>query len=298
MLSPIRHRFVAIDEGLGTLLHIDESDPSRDWIVPIGQPQARDLQLVGGNRILVGHHHGYTEYDLCTGTPVSTFAELEGVTSVRRQEDGSTLIAGVNLAGNPGVSVLTIDVGYHIRHRAAFPGDYVRLVRQTTSGTFLMCCNDRIREGSPEGGYLREFSVDGFYHAWKAVGLANGHLLVSAGYGAFLVELDKTGKVVRRWGGKDAVPDRVNPLFYAMLQLLYNGHVVVANWQGHGPGHGGSGIQLLEFDTSGAIVWQWSDPERISSLQGLVVLDGLDTSLLHDERNGSMQPLASSSSAR
>jgi hypothetical protein len=76
-----------------------------------------------------------------------------------------------------------------------------------------------------------------------------------------------------------------------MFQLLPNGHIVLANWQGHGEGFGESGVQMLEFDTGGEIVWQWSDSTRISSLQGVLVLDGLDTNLLHDEREGIMSPL-------
>ena len=48
----------------------------------------------------------------------------------------------------------------------------------------------------------------------------------------------------------------------------------------------------MEFDQAGAIAWQWSDATRISSLQGVLVLDGLDRALLHDERNGVMAPLA------
>jgi len=34
----------------------------------------------------------------------------------------------------------------------------------------------------------------------------------------------------------------------------------------------------------------WSKPDLISSLQGVLVLDGLDTSKLHDERSGVMAP--------
>jgi len=119
---------------------------------------------------------------------------------------------------------------------------------------------------------------------------AAGHLLISAGYGAFLVELDPAGQVVRQFGGKEQVPEKVRPFFYAMFQLLPNGHVVLANWQGHGLGLGQSGVQLLEFDPAGEIVWSWSRAELISSLQGVLVLDGLDTAQLHDERTGVMQP--------
>jgi hypothetical protein len=40
------------------------------------------------------------------------------------------------------------------------------------------------------------------------------------------------------------------------------------------------------------VVWQWSDAARISSLQGVLVLDGLDVAVLHDERSGVMAPLS------
>jgi len=83
----------------------------------------------------------------------------------------------------------------------------------------------------------------------------------------------------------------VNPNFAATFQLLSNGNVVLANWQGHGPGNGAKGIQLLEYDRDGKIVWQWSPAALISSLQAVLVLDGLDQSRLHDERAGVMTPV-------
>jgi hypothetical protein len=291
--TAIQHEFLAIDEGRATLLRIDDRDATRNWLVPIGQPAARDMQLIGGNKMLIGHHHGYTEFDITTGKIVKEFKPLAGVTAARRQPDGHTILAGVNLAGATGVVVLELDAADREIHRAIFPGDYVRLIRQTEQGTYLMCCNDRIREGSRDGNYLREFPVEGFFHAWKAVRLANRNLLVSAGYGAFLVELNPSGEIIRKFGGKNSVPAEVNPFFYAMFQLLPNGNVVLANWQGHGEGHGTKGIQLLEFNPSGEIVWRWSQPNLISSLQGVLVLDGLDTNLLHDERNGLMLPVSS-----
>jgi hypothetical protein len=288
---PVQHEFIAIDEGLGNLLHVDERDPSRNWIVPIRHPQARDMQLVGGNRVLIGHHHGCTEFDIATGEVLADVSSYEGVTSARRQPDGHTLIAGVNLAGITGVAVLELDGDNRALHQAVFPGDYVRLIRQTATGTYLMSCNDRIREGDRGGTYLRDFPVEGFVHAWKALRLPNNNLIVSAGYGAFLVELDPAGRVLRKFGGQGNVPAAVNPFFYAMFQWMPEGHVVVANWQDHGPGHGASGVQLIEFDSAGAVVWQWSQAELISSLQGILVLDGLDITVLHDERNGLMEPM-------
>ena len=259
--------------------------------MPIGQPAARDLQLIGGNKILIGHHHGYTEFDLKLGRVLKEFKSLESVTAVRRQPNGHTLIAGVDIPGAKGVAVLELDADDREIHRAIFPGDYVRLIRQTEQGTYFMSCNDRIREASRDGKYLREFPVDGFYHAWKSLRLPNGNLIVTAGYGAFVVELDPAGKILRKFGGKESVPEKVRPFFYAMFQLLPGGNIVLANWQGHGPGFGNSGVQLLEFNLAGEIVWSWSQADLISSLQGVLVLDGLDTTKLHDERSGVMQPV-------
>jgi hypothetical protein len=246
------------------------------------------MQLVGGNKVLISHHHGYTEFDIATGKIAKEIKSFDGLTAARRQPDSHTIISGVDLAGAKGVVILELDADDRELHRAIFPGDYVRLIRQTNDGTYLMCCNDRIREGSRDGKYLREFPVDGFYHAWKAVRLANGNLLVSAGYGAFMVELEPSGRILRKFGAKESVPAEVNPFFYAMFQLLPDGHIVMANWQGHGEGHGAQGVQLLEFNLSGEIVWQWSRAEMISSLQGVLVLDGLDIAKLHDERAGVM----------
>ncbi len=291
MNGNIRHEFVAIDEGLGTLLHVDERDARRNWVVSLGQPQARDMQLVGGGRVLIGHHHGYTEFDLASGRAEKTVTSFTGVTSVRRLPSGHTRLAGVNLLGATGVVVAELDAADQVIAQRTLEGDYVRLIRETAAGTFLMMCNTRVRETDASGTALREFAVDGFLHAWKALRLPNGHTIASAGYGAFMIELDASGAVVRKFGTKEQVPAAVRPFFYAMFQRLPNAHIVVANWQDHGPGHGASGVQLLEFDPQGQIVWQWSEAAMISSLQGVIVLDGLDTSLLHDERTGVMQPL-------
>lgn len=54
------------------------------------------------------------------------------------------------------------------------------------------------------------------------------------------------------------------------------------HWQGHGTGNGASGIQVIEFDPKGTVVWSWKqDPTQFSSIQGLMVLDGKDPQYLH-----------------
>lgn len=288
--APIQHDFLAIDEGLGTLLHIDEGHPAKNWIVPVKQPLPRDLQLIGGGRVLVGHDTGYTEFDLATGAVVKEVARFKGVTSARRLRNGHTMLIGTDLEGAHGIVMLELD-GSGVAGKIVMPGDYVRLARETAQGTWLLVSDTRIREVSRMGNPIHDWPVPEFRHAWKAVRLPDGHVIASAGFGAFLAEIDAAGTIVRKVGAKSETLAAANPNFYAAFQLLPNGNVVVANWQGHGPGHGASGVQLLEFDRAGQVVWQWSDAKIISSLQGVLVLDGLDPAVLHDELAGVMAPV-------
>jgi hypothetical protein len=64
---------------------------------------------------------------------------------------------------------------------------------------------------------------------------------------------------------------------------------VVANWQGHGPAFGSVGTQVVEYNSKGELVWSWKqDPGKFSSLQGVIVLDGLDLEKLHLENEDGM----------
>ena len=302
--AEIEHDFIAIDEGLTQLLHINESDPAKNWIVKVApalppgltrpakwNAAPRDMQLIGGGRVLISHDAGFTEFDIATGKVLKEIASYKGIATARRLPNGHTLIAGVDLDGSKGVIVLEIDDANTVRNKTIFPGDYVRLIRETRQGTWLIMNNTMIREGDRSGKLLHEWTVDGFKHAWKAVRLPNGHLLAAAGYGAFMTELDENGAVLRKFFSKETEPAEVNVNFCAMFQLLPNGNIVLANWQGHGAGHGVSGKQLVELDPTGKIVWTWSEAKIISSLQGVLVLDGLDLTKLHDERDGVMAPI-------
>jgi len=155
--APIKHEFVAIDEGLAHLLYVNENAPSKNWVVPVGQPQARDLQLIGGNRLLVGHDTGYAEFDLATGKKLVEVASYKGVASARRLPNGHTLLTGVNLGGATGVVVLEIDAANTVVNKIVYPGNYVRLMRQTAKGTFLLMTDTTIREGDAKGTHSVSF---------------------------------------------------------------------------------------------------------------------------------------------
>jgi hypothetical protein len=134
---------------------------------------------------------------------------------------------------------------------------------------------------------------------WKAERLDNGHIFFSGGYGAFMAEIDTAGNFIRTIGAAPQLAG-VGPNFYAMWHWLSNGDIVVANWQGHGAGHDTTGKvhELIEFNSQGNIVWTWDKPSLVSSLQGVLILDSLNTNLLYDDRNGTMSPLSQQSSIR
>ena len=111
-------------------------------------------------------------------------------------------------------------------------------------------------------------------NSWQALRLSNGQTIVSAGYAANFQIFDQDGNAE----GVIAGPTDINPSFFAGFQILPNGNYVVSNWQGHGPDFGRSGHQVVEYSPDGDRVWSWKqDATKFSSIQGVLVLDGLDT---------------------
>ncbi len=311
--APIQHDFLVIDEGLSDLMRVDQADPRQGWRVHLGREQPRDMQLEGANRLLISHDHGYSEHDLATGALLKDVSAFHDVSSARRLPNGNLLLAGVDFdrpKTHPGDGPLGDPAGRHILlveydpagavvRRTAYPGDFLRLVRETATGTYLCGTNLTLKEADGAGNWIGEISEVGFQHAWMALRLPNGDTLLSAGSAtpvpprkfasSFLEEVDPAGAIVRKFGDAGHVPSRAHPNFYAMFQVLPSGHVVAANWQGHGAGHNHAGPQILEFDGEGAVAWEWSDPS-VSSVQGVLVLDGLDPSVMNDEHRGVMGP--------
>lgn len=277
-----KNRFLLVrDEGIAQLSYINVENPKANWYVPV--PAGRDMQLVGGGKVLIGTGSGYEEHDIKTGNKVYEITAFTGTIAAHRLKNGNTLLVGLNWQGKEGIVLVEIDSKGAIKRIIAYPGyDYVRLVRETTSGTFLVTSNDVVFEGDETGKIIWSAKLTGpeKIHAWQALRLENGNTIVSCGFAANFQILGPDGKILSTITG----PAEVRPYFYAGFQILSNGNMIVANWQGHGPDHGRSGFQVLEYTPSGQLVWSWKqDAEKISSLQGVIALDGLDLNLLHVE---------------
>ncbi len=269
------HLVLVIDEGKQAMSLVDTGSSQFHWTLALDQrfPLARQMQRLGDTRVLVGFDRGYFEIDWRSGEVLSVLDRWHDVSAVIRRADGTTLVCGVGLDGAPGVTALTLDAAGQLIGTVSADGDYVRLVHETPVGTYLLCTNDHILETGQALEPLRRFAAPGFEHAWKALRQADGSTWVSAGYGGFMAVFDSSGALARTFGAREDLDPKVRPFFYATFDILPGGDVLVANWQGHGPDNGHLGRQLLQFDSAGTLLASWSAPQRISSLQGLLVIE-------------------------
>ena len=266
----VRHRFLAVDDGTHTLVHVDENDPAQNWSVATGY--VMDMQLLGKDRVLLNVDDGFREYEVASGKLLKSVNGAGGKSySVYRTTDGRTLLTGDDLGGQKGACLVVYDRADNIIERKVFDGlTMLRHLRPTPEGTYVLAAVGQVVELNARWNIIRQFNVAG--NLFKAVRLANGNVLCSSGPGArFLKELDPQGVVVHEIRG-----DQLTEGSFTGFQLQPDGHVVVANWLGHGPDHDGTG--LVEYDRDGKIVWRYGRPH--ASFVEVIVLDGISEQAL------------------
>jgi len=281
-------QFLLRDEGLSQLSYTNLVDAAKNWQVPI--PAGRDMQLTGKNRVLIGTNNGYEERDIANGNKIYELNTFPGTISARRLKNGNTMLVGINWQDAKGIVLVEVNAAGTVQQKIVYPGfNYVRLLRETSNGNFLVSSNDTIIEGNRQGVIVWTAKIISQKqpHAWQPIRLANGHTLVSGGYSGNIQVFGTDGKLIRTISG----PDEIKPNFYSGVHILPNNHIVVTNWQGHGPNNGALGTQLLEYNQEGKLVWSWKqDAARFSSLHAVIVLDQLDTKYLHVENeNGVLE---------
>jgi hypothetical protein len=314
--TPAQHRMLLRDAGVSRLAYVDVSDATKSWVVPLerevqtGSP-GRDMQLVGNCRVLVGTDAGYEEYDVRSGSKVAELTAFPGTFSAQRLRNRNTLLVGVGTEAAPyqsniGIVLVEVSSSGVVVNKVNYPGTYVRLVRPTASGTFLVANNTRVFEGDASGTVFSTSFVPpaGALQIWKALRVTASvfdasETIVSTGYGATLAIFRADGSVRRTIGGGTAsIPSgatAVDPYFFAGFQVLSNGNYVVANYRGTGNGNFSKGIPVLEYTPANALAWYWGDPsyaDRLSSIQEVIVVDNLDLRKLHvEDTNGQQVPV-------
>ena len=287
-------RIIACDEGNTRISLLDLEKNTSIWQRPL--PGMRDIQLVGNDRVGASSSQGYVELDLADGTIKKEVKGYANVQSLRRLPNGNTILG----IGTDDSTIRLVELDSKdapvAGHDVTFPTvTHLRLFRRTPQGTFLLGALSTLAEVNWNKEVVWQMTFQGDpLHIYQGLRLPDGTLAVSEGYGSSILIVDPaTKKILTTIGGK-AQPEAatINPHFYAGFQILPNGHFVVTNWQNHGAGHGSEGIQLLEYDATGTLVWKWKqDANLVSSLHGVIVLDGLDTTKLHDDVGGILAPV-------
>ncbi len=276
-----KRKLLLRDEGNSAVHYVDLADPTKNWhqVVPTG----RDLQLIGGKKFLLGTDSGYQERSLADGKVVKDVTTYPGTLAAHRLHNGNTLLSGVDFHGGKGIVLFQIMPDGSAGPQVQYPGTYVRMVRESGGQNFLMTADTHVFEGDAQGKVVWDVTVQGgpaSPHAWEAVRLASGDVMVSAGYAAALEIFGADQKLKQTITGGDGAM----PFYFADFQVMAGGSYVVVNWQGHGAGLGAKGLQLLEYDTAGKLIWSWKqDATFVSSLQNVLVLDGLDLDKLQVE---------------
>lgn len=290
MASAAAQSFLIGDEGNENLLRVSPGSKALNWKVPLAGN--RDLQLIGGNRVLANTEDGFREIDLATGATLktTTYTGIGALMGMRRLKDGRTVV-GAN--GPNGVVFAFLSAGGKEQKKVTVPlaGPLFRMFRYTESGHFLFGSNAQVVECDSTGKILRNVSVTSpaglRVTAYKVVKRADGTLLATTGYARSLVEIAPNGTI------KEVVAAAsVKSNFYNDMQLMADGRFFMTDWWGHGKGNGGKGVMLREFDANGKAAWGWQDSALVSSAHAFIVLDGLNTDLLHDDPAGRQMEVA------
>lgn len=292
VIPQMKHRLLLADEGNQKIHYVNMMDTTKNWSISVSSN--RDMQLVGDSKLMVSNGTGYEEYDLLTHQQTKKVEIGSQIQSTFRISDQETY---VGIDGTvPKISIIDAASGKSKHTISIQPSITLRIIRATAKRTFLVGGKDAgmVYEFDSTGKKIWEANVSG--SPYQAVRMLNGNTVVSTGYGAQIAVVDKNAKVIRKFPAnpKDASLTSVKPNFFGGFQVLDNGNVVVTNWQGHGSGMGTSGVQLIEFDSTGVIVGGWKqNASYISSLHGVIVLDNLDTKVLNSDVNGILGPLES-----
>jgi hypothetical protein len=286
--GPVAHQqFILYDDAGGRLLYVNNANPSANWTSNSGS--GRDLQLIGGGRVALGKSDGWDEYLLSDGTKAGGQHGFAGTQTVHRMADGNTILASVS---GSGIVLKLVSATGQMTSQITYAGfAYVRMVRPTSTGTFMVAADTVAFEGDAQGNVLSQGTIAGGRHTWKAMRLSNGNIGVTSGYGATLLIYDSAWKLLQTIGGKSA-PNaaQIAPWFYADYHVMPNGDFFVVNSQADRTMD--NSVQLLEYSPTGTLVWQQKQPAGVHSLEEAIILDGLDTTKLYVEPAGQLIPAA------
>ena len=269
------HRLACVDNGANRLLLIDQSSPAKGWSVAI-PAGSRDLQRLDGGRLLVSHGNGCGIYDLKDGHALWQLDGFSGVQTARFIAERAELVLGAIAKDAAEFHFLKRDgdrfqqSGRVVRVTGIEPGP-LRLMRFTPNGNALFTTGSPYRVVEWDLAANREiWSAPLPGKGYLASRRADGTTVASTGGAVSVVEISRDGKIAKTWLG-DSYRKEYRLNWFSGFEFLPNGHLVVANWLGHGA-HG-KGPHLVEVDANNQLVWSWEDHTAAKQITHLLILD-------------------------
>jgi hypothetical protein len=245
-----------------------------------GSPWARGEQLIGNNQVMGSTPSGYEIFDLSTGRIVKSVGGHYNTQSAYRMANGETMLT------RSGTTLSFLDKNDEISHEISYPGHgFVRLARPTRKGTFLVPSDQDVFEGDDSGNILWNLAApmgSRWGEVFEPLLMGDGNVLLSTFFGVSIDIIDATTHLVtKRYQVPAQEFSQIVPSAFAEVQILPNGNIITANRFGI-CGAVCAGRQIIEFNPTGDIVWTYQvDPKVFSSIDGVLVLDGLDPQFLH-----------------
>lgn len=269
----IKHRFIIVDESRSQLHYINEFDSSKDWAIEFPQ-RYRNVRLTKDQRIVMSTHSGYVEFDLNTQKELKTIDNplFNKTETLVRLENGHTIL-GCCSGEKGGITFYELDKNDEIIRKANFPKYHkLRLMSLAKDSSFLFGVANKIIKAD-WNEKAKEFVIpNDRCWAYEVEELNNGNYRVSCGYYPALEEWTPGGTFVRKLAGGFPSPEGLGYNFFGSAHKLSNGNWVVSNWTGHEKNDSKKGVQLIEFNHEGKVVWTWHDPKRSGSVNGVIVL--------------------------
>jgi outer membrane protein assembly factor BamB len=271
VVSPtgIAHAFLAHSPVQGKVYRIaPNGDIAGEYTVGL---TGEDSWLLPGGRLLASYGGGVREIDTATGAITWEYKAGPGVEihSCQPLPGGRVLIYE---CGSKRLFEINRDltIAHEIRLESSQSTHHqFRLARKTPAGTYLVAYGSDavVRELNADGSTLQVFAVPpGVKHRGVNGGfrLADGHTLVTGGYGVEVYEFDADARIV--WTLKQSdLPAGFKLHYLGTAQRLANGDTVISNFLGV--------PDVFEVTPDKRVVWQYHN-EKIAPVSACFLIEG------------------------
>ena len=275
-------KIVVGDESQGYVRYIDDENPANDFSVKVARP-VWDLKKVGKYRYRAVIPDGFAVVDLTKRAVVDTFKHREagGLSAVVDLPDGGFVCV---CGAGKDMRLARFD------EKREFLGNYfyrginnARKARLGDKGEILVTHDSGFArlelppkpaaklDRPVDGKIVASYKMNREHNPYDVVPARDGKgWWLSCGYGRELIKYDRDGKQVKVWNPK--FMDGKDALYYAQIEERKDGHIYLANWNGHGREDGLTNWQAVELDAEGKVVWHLHRP-TCGSFTGFYIQD-------------------------